>query len=115
MDPEIANVLQAACYSAAAFGGVYAIARYGFLKRKSSNETYSNRIDADMRLDQQRLETAEKRLQLMNSPEFKDYQERRTNLANELIEQNPDLNKWPHNDGELDRTLDMVVGRSPLD
>ena len=38
MDHELATVLQAACYSAAAFGSIYAVARYVYLINKSDND-----------------------------------------------------------------------------
>lgn len=114
MNPDIADVFKAAFYSAAAFGSIYSIAKYSYLKRKSNNETYAARKEADIKVEQQRIEDAEKKLKLMSSPEFQDYQKKRIEWAKKLIGDNPD-DKIMIRAGPFGATLDAIVGHSPLE
>ena len=107
MDPEFANVLQAACYSAAAFGGIYAIARYSFLKRKSDNETHAERTRADMESEKQGVDGIKG---LLADPNYQSYLERRKEVGLELVNRNPDSLKWSGEQKKLERTIGAIVG-----
>jgi hypothetical protein len=111
MDPDLAEALRIGIFSIAGFGSIYAIARYSYMKRKSNNETYAARKETDMKAEQQRLEHAEKKLKLMSSPEFKDYQQKRIDMAEKLIGDDEVIIRA----GPFGATLDAVVGHSPLE
>lgn len=70
MDSETAKVLQIAGYSIGAIGITYVIAKNWYLKKKSDNETYQARIQAIK--------------ELMESPGFKEYTQKRKDLAEKL-------------------------------
>jgi|SRR3989344_5643856 len=124
MDVQSTNgVLQAACYSAAAFGAVYAIARFSFLKRKSNNETYAQRIEADMRQEKQNSELTEqitassrRKLELMETSQYKNYVAKRLAAMQQAREANNNIyidQEWSND--TIKEYLDAIVGRSPLD
>jgi len=71
MDPQIADIFEAAVYSAGAVGVAYTIAKHWYQKRKSDNETHPARMQAVK--------------ELMESEGFKDYLQRRTDLAKEVM------------------------------
>jgi|SRR3989339_1536465 len=71
MDPQIADIFEAAVYSAGAVGVAYTIARHWYQKRKSDNETHPARMQAVK--------------ELMESEGFKDYLQRRTDLTKEML------------------------------
>ena len=71
MDPQIADIFEAAVYSAGAVGVAYTIARHWYQKRKSDNETHLARMQAVK--------------ELMESEGFKDYLQRRTDLTKEVM------------------------------
>jgi len=112
MEPEIANVLQAACYSAAAFGGIYAIARYSFLKRKSDNETHAERTRADMESSKLEADLQRQKVELIASPQYQEYQKRRIEAMRGFVESHQEWLTW---DCEVvEDTLDSIVGPNPL-
>jgi len=76
MDPQIADIFEAAVYSAGAVGVAYTIARhwyqYQYQKRKSDNETHPARMQAVK--------------ELIGSEGFKNYLQQRTDLTKTMLE-----------------------------
>lgn len=91
MDHELATVFQAACYSAAAFGGIYALARYSFLKRESDNNTYVERMKAKQ--------------DLLSDPSYKEYLQRREDVSDKISQ----IDRYVDND-TLQGRIDAIVG-----
>jgi hypothetical protein len=105
MDAQLKELLEMAGLYTLIGGSVYACTRAWYLKRKSDNETYSERTKAAMEAEKQRIE-------LMNTPQFKDYQEKRVQVAKELIKKDSTLTTWT---SCLQESLDSIVGNSPID
>ena len=112
MDHEIANILQAVCYSLAAFGGIYAIAKYSFLRKKSNNETYVARTHANMEASKFENELSKERLKMMNSSEYQEYQNKRFEAMEEFVEKHPESVDWDTN--VIRSIIDAVVGSNPI-
>ena len=117
MDEQTANIIQSVIYGAAAFGSIYAITKFSFLKRKSDNDTYKERTKTDMDNDALHLEINRKRLELMATPEYQAYADRRLRALNELRKSTDgkcDNNSrvWPNS--SIDDYLNNAVGAPPL-
>ncbi|HLC63410.1 MAG TPA: hypothetical protein VJJ21_03755 [Candidatus Nanoarchaeia archaeon] len=119
MDPELSNIIQAGMYSVAAVGSVTAFACYSFLKRKSNNETYADRTQAEIEQERLEVELGEKRLalsqgklDLMKTPEYQEYLEKRLCALKELRDHSSSCDEWATD--HLKGYLDAIVGRSPL-
>ena len=91
MDPQIADIFEAAVYSAGAVGVAYTIARHWYQKRKSDNETHPARMQAVK--------------ELMESESFKDYLQRRTDLTKVMLE-DTEITNGSYIDRRVNNTLD---------
>lgn len=103
MDPELASVLKAAFYSASAFGSIYSIARFSFQRRKSDNETYAARTEAEIR-------KAEKVKELLADPNYQKYLETRREVGERLASETPELLEHSFAQDNFERTLDIIIG-----
>lgn len=117
MDAEISTIIQTACYSAAALGGIsiFTLARYSFLKRKSDNETYVERMRVDIEESQQAIEISKQRIQLMETQQYQKYLEARQNASHGFSEYANNANADLWNSESLENYLNAIVGPNPLD
>jgi hypothetical protein len=103
-------VLQALCYSFAIVGA--SLAFTSFLKRRSDNMTYVDRIKADIDAKKSRMDMDKEILKLMEGDTYTGYLEGRAKTFNQLVSDG--FISYNLDTEEARRRLDSIAGRLPF-